>query len=260
MKKIYKLPIVLFIIVVALFSIAVITPKTTNKDTHSHTIEQIDEKIDTVLKLTAGATGASAAISLLPDDQCTPIAEQMAELAKYFLLVLSVLYLEKYLVTILGYVSFSFLIPIACALWGGGFLLKKNGAKSIAYKLVACALAIYCIIPLSIKTSDIIYQNYETSIESTISAADEISIVNEDATGVEKFTNWITNAAGTVVDYVTGLLSQFLDSLAVMIVTSCLIPILVVIFFWVLINILFNSTTIRVVNKAVPLKITEKDE
>ena len=52
--------------------------------------------------------------------------------------------------------------------------------------------------------------------------------------------SWIENAAGTIVEYVTGLLSRFIEAIAVMIVTSCLIPILVIIFFIFLMKILFN--------------------
>ena len=257
-KWMTRIPVLLLLIVIALVSIAKIAPRSTDLEHHAHSIEQIDEKIDTVLKLTAGASGASAAISLLPDDQCTPIAEQLAEFAKYFLLVLSVLYLEKYLVSMVGYVSFTFLIPLACAIWGGGYLLQKDGAKAVAYKLAACALAIYFIIPFSVKTSDLIYENYDTSIQSTLDAAEEISIVNEDSEGIEKFTAWIVNATETVVDYVTGLLSQFLDSLAVMIVTSCLIPLLVVLFFWGMIKLLFGSPGVKVISQIAPGKVLAK--
>ena len=43
-----------------------------------------------------------------------------------------------------------------------------------------------------------------------------------------------------MVDYVTGLLSRFVEAIAVMMVTSCLIPILVVIFFSWLMKLLFK--------------------
>ena len=53
--------------------------------------------------------------------------------------------------------------------------------------------------------------------------------------------SWIESASGTVVDYVTGLLSRFIEAVAVMIVTSCLLPILVLFFIAWLIRLLFNT-------------------
>ena len=240
MKIIKNIPIVLAFVIIALISVAKITPKACDPAVHVHTIDMIDTQIDSVLKLTAGATGASAAISLLPDDQCTPIAQQFAELGKYFLIVLSALYLEKYLVTMIGYVSFGAIIPIASLVLCAGIIAKKTKAKIFAAKLVIVAFAVYFAIPLGILASEKVYSNYAESIEQTIGIADEISIQDEDTSSVEKFISWIGDAAGTIVDYVTGLLSRFIEAIAVMIVTSCLIPILVVVAIVWLIKILFK--------------------
>ena len=235
-----KTPIILILLIVALIAIIFITPYTTNADNHAHTMEQIDREIDSVLKLTAGATAASAGISLLPDDQCTPIAEEFAELGKYFLVVLSALYLEKYLLTMVGFVSFSVLVPLACAFLGVGLIFNRSRVRLFSAKLFICALAVYFAVPVGVLTSEKVYSAYEENIDQTISIAGKISVIDEDASGIEKFVSWIENAAGTIVDYVTGLLSRFVEAIAVMIVTSCLIPILVIIFFIWLIKMLFN--------------------
>ena len=89
--------------------------------------------------------------------------------------------------------------------------------------------------------AEIIYDNYRDSIEQTLTDSDRISIVDEDETGVDKLMSWIESASGTVVDYVTGLLSRFIEAVAVMIVTSCLLPILVLFFIAWLIRLLFNT-------------------
>ena len=240
MKVYKKVTFVLALIALALVSISKITPVTTDAKTHEHSIQQIDREIDSVLKLTAGATAASAGISLLPDDSCTPIAQQFAELAKYFLVVLSALYLEKYLVTLLGYVSFSFVIPMACLILIAGIIWNRDKVKILSVRLFVAALAIYLTIPFSVKVSETIYDTYEGSIEETISSADRISVVDEDEGVIEKFVSWIADAAGTIADYVTGLLSRFIEAVAVMLVTSCLIPVLVIIFFAWIIKIVFN--------------------
>ena len=235
-----KITITLLILLIALISITKVSPYTANEELYSHTIEQIDTEIESVLKLAAGATGASAGISLLPDDQCTPIAQEFAELAKYFLVVLSALYLEKYLVSMMGFVSFAVILPLACALLWGGIMFGREKVRSLSYKLFITAIAVFLVIPVSVRTSETIYNKYESTIEQTIEEADEISIVNEDATGVEKFIAWVENAAGTIVDYVTGLLSRLIEAVAVMLVTSCLIPVLVIVFFMWLIKVFFK--------------------
>ncbi|MCR5033274.1 MAG: beta-carotene 15,15'-monooxygenase, partial [Lachnospiraceae bacterium] len=82
--------------------------------------------------------------------------------------------------------------------------------------------------------------SYQENLEQTLEDAEQISIVDEDEEGVGKFLSWIENAAATVVDYVTGLLSRFLEAIAVMIVTSCVIPVVVLLFFAWLIKLLFH--------------------
>lgn len=236
MTRIRNLLIILLLIVVAFASFTRGTTWSTDKKTHSHSIEEIDKKINTVLKLTAGATAASAVISLLPDDQCTPIAEQLAELGKYFLVVLSALYLEKYLVTITGYVAFPILIPIACLLWGLGYFNKKEYIRTLSYKIIVCAIAIFMVVPASVKVSDLIYEKYEDSVEITLKDSSEFYV----DTDSESIIKWIVDKAEGTVNYVTEVLSNFIESLAIMIVTSCLIPLVVLVFFVWLIKIVFE--------------------
>lgn len=231
------------LILVILIFWMIVAPLTSNPESahNAEYIEQIDRNIENVLKLEAGATAASAIISFLPDDQCTPIAEQLAELAKYFLVVLSSLYLEKYLIGLMGYVSFRVIIPIACAICIYGIWSASEMAYSMAIRLSACALLIYSIIPASMWCSATIYNNYENSIDEVISSSDEltaqqmISEDEEDASGITGILNWVKEKASSTVDYASHLLSGFIETLAVMIVTSCLIPIFVFLLFsWIL--------------------------
>ncbi len=90
------------------------------------------------------------------------------------------------------------------------------------------------------RVSETIYNTYESTINQTISSAERISVAEEDDSTIDKFVSWIKDAAGTVVDYVTGLLSRFVEAVAVMLVTSCLIPILVIIFLAWLVKVFFK--------------------
>ena len=93
--NIKKLSLVAVILLIAVISFTKIAPWAAEPDNHTHSIEQTDEKISTVMTLSGGAAATSATLSLLPGDMCTPISEQLAELAKYFLMILSSLYLEN---------------------------------------------------------------------------------------------------------------------------------------------------------------------
>lgn len=242
MNKLKKAAIVIALITMAVISITKITPWYANAENHQATIEQIDSEISKVMGLTAGAAGAAAVISMLPDDTCTPIATQLAEFSKYFLIVLSALYLEKYLLTVFGYAVFTFIVPIACVLMSVWVVFKRDSFKSVAVRLLVGALVFSLLIPVSAKVSNIIQVNYGNSIEETIQEAERITVAQDDndANWFEKFTGWLSNAAVTVSDYVTGLLSKFVEALAIMLVTSCIIPILVVVIFIWLIKVLFG--------------------
>ncbi|MCR4787559.1 MAG: hypothetical protein K5888_03140 [Lachnospiraceae bacterium] len=246
MKITKSIAAILIVILICLISILIITPVTTDADNHRQTVEQLDNEIENVLKLAGGATVVSAAVSLLPGDACTPISEQFAELGKYFIVILSALYFEKYFVTLSGYVSFAFLIPVACILFCAGAFFLKDRLKEISLKLMICALAIYFLIPVSVKASQVIYNNYQSNIEQTLDDANKISIIDEDESGVDKFLSWIENVSGTVIDYVTGLLSRFIEAIAVMLVTSCLLPVIVLLFFVWLIKLLFNFDIVQI--------------
>lgn len=100
----------------ALLSFCVIAKYTSSPTMkiNAHAIQSLDDKKTTALELTAAATAASAAITLIPGDAGTPIADKLADLSSYFLIVVCAIYLEKYLVTITGLAAFKLLIPIGC--------------------------------------------------------------------------------------------------------------------------------------------------
>ncbi len=188
------------------------------------------------------------------------IAEKLADLSSYFLIVLCAIYLEKYLLTILGYAAFRILIPIACILFGINLFIKNESVKKLAAKFVIFGIAIFLIIPVSIRISSMIEDTYASSIESTLSEADETVSEIEDLTGWDKAQSFFDDAAdktsGTLNEVSTALdgafsnisnalngellekaqevLNHFLEAVAVMIITSCVIPILVLVFFvWI---------------------------
>ena len=217
-------------------------------ETHRATMEALDQKKITVTNLAASSIAASTAITLIPGDAGTPVANKLADLSGYFLVVLSTIYLEKYLVTVIGYLSFTWLIPAGCLFFLLGTVLKTKAIVKLALKLALFGLVIYMVIPVSIHLADLIESTYKTSIEATINSANDSSNTiresAEEANGNEQnfLDALLSKIKGGISAVTTGfetILSNFLEAVAVMLVTTCLIPVFVIILFAWLIKLFF---------------------
>ncbi len=244
------------LLAIALFSILVVSKIVTSPSFNAANIKSLDDKKVIVMKLTASAAASSTALSLLPGDVATPIANQIAELSSYFIVVLCAILLEKMLIAVVGYVSFTFIIPFACIL--GAFYLYKNevALKNLAIKLSIFAIILFMAIPASIKVSDLIYSSYQTSIEQTVETAKQNKeyieekkkeFSKEDKNWIEKigdhisnFTSKIGNGISEITKKGEDTLTTFIGTIAVLIVTSCVIPIVVILIFAWVIKILFG--------------------
>ena len=274
----------MILLLVAILSITVIGKYASSPENHQKTIASLDEKKQTVMELTAASTVTSALITLLPGDTATPIAEKMADVSGYLLVVLCAIYLEKYLVTITGYVAFTYLIPIACGLWIFNLIFANATVRKLAAKLAVFGIAIFLVVPASVKISDLIGDTYQAQIEATIEDAKNTQSILENSgvvddtnatetTGTTEASETVTgnvqekenNNSGSVsnifdwakdaisgakdsvanvvenvtisteelVQKVENSLNHFIEAVAVMIITSCVIPMLVLLlFFW----------------------------
>ena len=247
-----KAALAALLVLAALLSIFAVGKRASDPAYHQSSIDALAEKQETVLELTA----ASAAITLLPGDTATPIAEKLADLSGYFLIVLCAIFLEKYLLTITSYVSFTILIPAACALGIAALFSEKLRAAlgKLAWHLLLFALAIAFAIPAGVKVSSMIEDTYRASIEETIANAEQTTEdIQSDTSGeadeseksglsglFSKVTEGITGAATAAVEQLKTVLNRFIEALAVMLVTSCLIPILVLLFFAWLVKLMLG--------------------
>ena len=232
-------------IVLALVSFFVIGGIVTNPETFSKTVAVLDEKRNTVMRLVAASTGSSAAISLLPGDAGTPLAEKLVDLSADFLVVIAAIYLEKYLLTILGLASFKFLIPLSCVLFSVACMVRdrtpaKAILKHVAAKLALFGIAVFLVVPASVHISQMIENTYEASINETLETAEQTTDAieksadqgkSEDESNPLSFLLNVPDELGKLTNAAQNSLNNFIEALAVMIVTSCVIPILVLLFF-----------------------------
>ena len=233
------------LLALAVLSFAVVTPWAASAETHAASLAALEEKQTTVLELTAAATAASAAITLLPGDAATPIAEKLADVSGYFLLALCAVYLEKYLLTLTAYAAFRLLVPAALLLLAAWLLAGRDWLRKAGWKLLVFAAAIVLVIPASVKVSGLIEDTYRVSLEETLRQAKDTTAAVEDSAQSEdaqenqgflgglfsKVTEEVSQAASGLTERVGQMLNRFLEALAVTLVTACLIPILVLLFF-----------------------------
>lgn len=208
-------------------------------DVYTDTIEVLDEKRGNVMGMTAALVGTSTLITGLPDDMGTPVAEQLMDMTDWLLLVLCVVFLEKYGLTMLWAASCKVLIPLACILFIVDMVGKKRALRHIWMKLAVLSLVFTVAIPLGVKSAEMIEKTYETSIIEKAEAGDELAQMMEADT--EEKEGWLQNIFGKVKDSAEAklekakeVLVRYTEQTAVMLVTSCLIPVVVLLFlFWV---------------------------
>ena len=252
MAKYLRISWALILALTIILSCTVIGNKLTDPASYSHTIEVLDHNRTTVLGLTAASAAASAAISAIPDDMCSPLANEISELTSWFLVILAVIYLEKYLLTILGAAACYLLIPVGCSSLLVNCFFPGSMLKNIGTKLVVFGAAVLLVIPTSVWVSDQINAIYSESIAITVESASAVSdnLIGEVADeGAENTTvideakalvGDLTSSVAGVVEQFKNLLNRFIEATAVMIVTTCLIPILVIVFFMWIVKTLFN--------------------
>lgn len=229
-EKQKKILFALIPIVIALLSFFVIARFTSSTEFNAKTIQSLDDKKTTVMELAAASTAASAAITLIPGDVGT---------------------------------------PIACVFFSGYLLWRKEILRVVAQKFLLFGLAVYLVIPASVKVADMIETTYASSIESTIETAKQTTDEIESETGEsgqvddkrsnEKsqsdsdsdskenaggffsgLFNKVQEGVSTATANVENVLNNFIEALAILLVTSCLIPILVLIFFVWLVKMLLG--------------------
>ena len=250
--------------------------KMTDPATYSHTIEVLDKNRSTVLALTAASAAASAAVSTLPDDYCSPIADQLSEITSWFMVILGFIYLEKYLLTILGAATCYLLFPLGFGALLVNCFFPRGILQSIGIKLLTFGLILLLAIPGGVWVSDQIHSIYSESIEVTVQSASAVSenLIREEqdetaenTTVIDKAKSLLDDVSGSVAGVIKqfkNMMSRFIEATAVMVVTTCLIPVLVILFFiWVvktLFSVPINIPTQVITPKKIPRPRNDEKE
>ncbi len=248
--------IAITLVFIALLSIFVVSKIVTNPVFFAATAESLDDKKVMVLSLAATAAASSTALTFIPGDVATPIANELAQLSFYFVIILSAITMEKILVTAIGLVAFKYIIPFACALGFSYLFIKWDVLRVLAIKIAIFGIVIFVAIPVSMEVSDIIYSTYQSSLEQTVETATQNNeyieekkqeLSDEDRNWIDNIGDYLSNITSSIgagvsdiADKAQDTLNYLMDSIAVLIVTTCVMPLVVILIFGWIIKILFG--------------------
>ena len=243
---------IVLLIVAALVSEFALRPHFEQVETWESTIEVIDAKKSNVLALTTSSLALSAAITAIPDDAGTPVAEQLSQLAGNLGIVLAVLYLEKYLLTILSFLSFGVLIPIVCVLFAislgiHGRLSTSRVLRVLGIRVLIVAAIAITVVPASVWVTQRVDETYQVSIAQEEAKAkakaeekaakeskskseqkqENKSFLDQLVDGAAQLGSALSSGVQSLTDSVITQATNLIEGAIVMIVTSCLIPLLV---------------------------------
>ena len=257
-EKLAKIFLAIFIMVLSIFVLAYKFPE-------SSYVQEIRESLEeskmTVMEFSGATIAVSLAITALPDDFGSPLANTLADMNKYFIFIFAVLFVEKLIVVQGMTLSFLYIIPFACGLYILSVLSGKAIFKVFASKLMILGLAVVLVIPLSTHITEKVCEDYLVYVDETIeeasAGAEKVNGVmvsgEEGSTVFEKLTDAFKTAVQGISDllkYFENVLKKCVNSIAIMIVTTFVLPMFVLLLFrWLLKELFSLSLPTSRVNK-----------
>lgn len=227
------------LLICMVLSITVVSPYLSTAANHQRALSSINESKANATSLSLTVTLASTAISLLPDDTGSAIADELSELSTPLLVIVCILFFEQYLLTAMESLAFSILVPAACALFIASLYLNRKSLQILAIKLLLIGLLCACIIPISAELT-IMMRN--TLAESTATLQVQLTEIGETFSkmlgegsegDVWKFITNLTDGVGDALEFAKNALGLLIDAVAILLITSCVIPVItVVLFIW----------------------------
>lgn len=269
--------------VLALASFTALSARFSSIERYEHEVAVLDEKRATATELSIAAVGASAGITMIPDDACTPIANELAEIGKDLAIISGVILLEKYLMTISGYAFFKVLVPLCLALFAIGYWKDASDPMRLslqqgAIKVLVVGAILWQAVPISVHTIDLFDATYDETLSQAIESAKQAGAIAEDdkaieevvtedegkgkaskswsemaldalenttgaiTSGISKATTAAMSGASSLVAWAKVVLTQVTEGFAVLLVTSCVIPIAVPLLAYWFVKIFFQPS------------------
>lgn len=199
--------------------------------------ESVEDSSNTVMRFSAATLSTSLAMSTLPDDFATPLAQTLSNMSIYFVAILAILFFEKILIVYGVKLAFAIAIPVACAIGIISIFIKKTALRSLAIRLCVLGLAIALVVPCSTHITNIVADDLSTYVESTIieteDGADKLNEVmesgTEEKTIFEKMSDLFQTAIRSISDYMLhfqNTIRRCMNSIAILLLTNFVMPVL----------------------------------
>ena len=238
LSKKYAEPIrnILILVLIGVFSFFVITSWLPDRGFIKDSIESVEESSNTVMKFSAATLSTSLAISALPDDFATPLADSLADMNIYFIAILVMLHFEQLLIRYGVKLAFAIAIPVACGIGILSILLKKELLKGIAARVAVLGLAVALVVPCSTHITNYVAADLTAYVENTIAdtedGADKLNEAMDGGTEEQTIFEKLSDLFQTAINDMSNLLTHFqntirkcMNSIAILILTNCLMPI-----------------------------------
>ena len=221
-------------------------------DFYRDTVEVLDEKKGNVAGMTVALVGASTLITCLPDDTGTPVADQLMDLTDWLLLVLCVVFVEKYGLSLLWIGVFKVLIPGVCLLTCIDLIGKKPMLRSVYAKLFLLSVVLALAIPAGVYAAERIEKAYASSVTVLAEEGDELAQLmdaeSEEKEGLlqkifgtaKEIMKNTADEANQKLEDAKEMLTRYTEQVAVMLVTSCLVPVGVLLFMFSVVKIILG--------------------
>lgn len=228
---------ILILALIGVFSFFVVTSWLPNRSFIKDSIESVEESSNTVMKFSAATLSTSLAISALPDDFATPLADSLADMNIYFIAILVMLHFEQLLIRYGVKLAFAIAIPAACGIGILSILLKKDLLKGIAARAAVLGLAVALVVPCSTHITNYVAADLTAYVENTIAdtedGADKLNEAMEGGAEEQTIFEKLSNLFQTAINDMSNLMSHFRDtirkcmnSIAILILTNCLMPLM----------------------------------
>ena len=230
----------LFAVAAAILLILLVArPWLTSRTTYETQTRYLDAKMENANMLALGSSSASFVVSMLPEDTGTAISNELARFSGYLLLVISAIFLEKYLLVAIGWISIV-LALLSCLFMIIAILTNsanKAKWKEYAVRILIFSLCIACVIPLGCYCGQAIEDANRESINNALKDAESANEIVE-SIPVENDRNFfgkigdffagLWDNAKQAYDWAKSVLNNFMAAIAVMMVTTVVIPLLLI--------------------------------
>ncbi len=227
-----RITIAIVLVVIAAISFALVGSWAASPDSYQGSMQTLEDVQGQALAMTASATGLATVAAMVPGDTTTPIANKLMDLSGYMVIVYVFITLEKYLLTLTGTLAWKILIPIGLLLIAIAYAFLSNKEKmanfaiKLAAKMIIVALLFWVLVPASLWVTNVINDTYDYAYSDE--AAGEIE---EDSSGFS-----LGSKVSEKVEDLEESLNKLIEGVAVMIVTTCVIPICVLLLFMLIIR------------------------